>query len=615
MDILQQKRGLDLLYDLFIRGKSDVLRIPYTPSKTEMPEPASDYFPRATPESCGVESDRLRRLLVALESDRRVNMHAITVLCDGAVICEASAPGYDRSLPHVSYSMCKSVVGLAIGFLYDEGRIDLDKPAYRYFPQADLPRLSGKMKSVTVRHLLTMSSGASFAETGLATDTDWVRAFFSSDLRFEPGSDFSYNSMNTYILSALVRAITGEGLVDFLRPRLFAPLHIRHVFWEKCPRGIEKGGWGLYIAQEDVAKIAWMCLSGGMFEGQRILSEEWIREATEAKRTVPNEAGNYNYAYQIWRSRDERTYLFNGMLGQNTWVYPDKRLIVVMNAGNVEFFQQSRMLALIEEYLGQEEARSAVPLKPNNKALRALRMAEERFYATRVWARPLPQPGFFTRLLRRLRGELPLPLPAECDGLAGKRYTFSQNNSGILPLLIRLQQNNHTKGLRALTLERQGERFFVVFDEGEGAVYRLEFGFYDYARACLSIGGETYRVASAARFAVDEEGRRLLMLHIIFPEMAHDRRIKLYYEEGQVCLRLRENPGKDTLGSLLSGLSVSTPRSRGLLGLISSRLNFDYLFIKAYDKFEPLLFADGVDHHTPEELLLLSGEETAESEM
>lgn len=592
MDLLQQKRGLDLLYDLFIRGKGDVLRIPYTPSKTAMPEPVADYFPRATPESCGIESDRLRRLLQALEDDRGVNMHAITVLCDGAVICEATAPAYDRSLPHVTYSMCKSIVGLAIGFLYDEGRIDLDKPAYRYFSQADLPRLSGRMKNVTVRHLLSMSSGVSFAETGLATDTDWVRAFFSADLKFDPGSDFAYNSMNTYILSALVRSITGEGLVDFLRPRLFEPLHIRHVFWERCPRGIEKGGWGLYIAQEDMAKIGLMCLSLGTFEGKRILSEEWIREATQTKRIVPEEAGNYNYAYQIWRSRDERSYLFNGMLGQNTWIYPQKRLIVVLNAGNIEFFQQSAMLDLIEEYLGQEDVRAAIPLKPNKKALRALHVAEENFYAGRAWVKPLPQPSRLTRLWRRLRRQVPLPLPATCEELAGRQFTWQKNNSGILPLLVRLQQNNHTKGLRSLSFERQGERFFACFDEGEDTVYRVEFGFYDYRRACLTVGGESYRIACAARFTVDEEGRRLLMLHMVFPEMAHDRRIKLYYEGEQACLRLRETPGKETLSCLVRGMSVSAPRSRGIFSFISSRLNLDYFLIKAYDKFEPLLLSE-----------------------
>ena len=99
------------------------------------------------------------------------------MLCDGKVICEAAAPGYDRSLPHITYSMCKSVVGLAIGFLYDEGRIDLDEPAYRYLPQEKLPHLMGKTKNITVRHLLTMASGVAFAETGMATDTDGYAPF------------------------------------------------------------------------------------------------------------------------------------------------------------------------------------------------------------------------------------------------------------------------------------------------------------------------------------------------------------------------------------------------------------------------------------------------------
>ncbi len=591
MDLLQQKRGLDLLYDLFIRGKGDVLRIPYTPSKTAMPEPAADYFPRATPESCGIESGRLQDMLQALERDKQVNMHAITVLCDGKVICEAAAPGYDRSLPHITYSMCKSVVGLAIGFLYDEGRIDLDEPAYRYLPQEKLPRLMGKTKNITVRHLLTMASGVAFAETGMATDTDWIRAFFSSDLRFEVGSDFSYNSMNTYILSAIVCAISGEGLVDFLRPRLFAPLHIRNVFWETCPHGIEKGGWGLYIAQEDMAKIGHMCLSSGMFEGKRILSESWLRAATETKRIAPDEAGGYNYAYQIWRAREGEEYLFNGMLGQDTWLSPANGIVVVMNAGNNEFFQNSRMLDIVEGALGRGFRRAPAPLAPSRRALRALRLAEEGFYRSRMWVKPLREPGFFTRLVRRMRGLPPLPLPPACASLAGKRYEWQSNNSGILPLLVRLQQNNHTKGLRALSLERQGERFFACFDEGADAPYRLEFGFYGYRPACLKVGGEQYRVACMAAFTVDEEGREILMLHILFPELAHDRRIKLYYGEEQAALRLRERPGKETLTSLFRGMSLGAPRSRGLLSFVSNKLPLDYFLSRVYEKYEPLLLA------------------------
>ena len=602
MDLFQQKRGLDLLYDLLIRGKGgDILRIPYHPSKTVLPEPVEEYYPRATPESRGVESSRLSRMLAALEQDKHVNVHAISVLCDGAVICEATARPYDRSLPHVSYSLCKSITGMAIGLLRDEGRITLDEPAYRYFPQADLPgRLGGRMRAITVRHLLTMASGVAFAETGSATDTEWVRAFFSSDVKFEPGSDFAYNSMNPYILSALVRVITGEGLVEYLRPRLFDPLHIRHIFWETCPRGIEKGGWGLYIAQEDMLKLGQLCLDEGVFEGSRLISREWLAEACTTQRTTPESCGIYDYGYQIWHAREGGSYLFNGMLGQNVWVCPQNRMVVAVNAGNVEFFQKSSMLAIIEQTLGCGYRRPYDILPPDKRALRALRLREEHFYETRTWVKLLKEPGAFTRLMRRLRREVPHPLPAACAALSGKRFPLLENNSGILPLFVRLQQNNHTKGLRAIRPEKMGERFFVTFDEGEGALYRIEFGFYDYRPSLLEIGGERYRLCCAARFTVDEDGRALLMLHVVFPELAHERRFKLYYEEDPATLTLREVPGKELLAGLLR-MSMGEGRSRGLMGFIQSRLNMEYFLMKAYEKFEPVLLSDTPAAHERED--------------
>jgi hypothetical protein len=262
-----------------------------------------------------------------------------------------------------------------------------------------------------------------------------------------------------------------------------------------------------------------------------------------------------------------------------------------MNAGNNEFFQRSRMLDIVEEALGRGFCRDKTPLLPCKRDLRALRLTEEGFYRQRIWVKPLREPGCLTRLLRRLRGMPPLPLPPGCAVLAGKRYEWQSNNSGILPLLLRLQQNNHTKGLRALSFERQGERFFACFDEGEGALYRLEMGFYSYRPACLTVGGEQYRVACMAAFAVDEEGREILMMHILFPELAHDRRIKLYYGEEQAALRLRERPGKETLASLYRGMSIASPRSRGLLSFIGSKLPLDYFLSRAYEKYEPLLLA------------------------
>jgi CubicO group peptidase (beta-lactamase class C family) len=129
MDLGQQKRGFALLYDFFVRGVADVCQIPYAPSKTVSLPRTDNHFPRVTPESRGIESARIQAMLEELEHNSRVNMHAITVLCDGAVISEASVRPYDRRIPHETHSLSKSVVGLAIGLLLSEGRISRDESA------------------------------------------------------------------------------------------------------------------------------------------------------------------------------------------------------------------------------------------------------------------------------------------------------------------------------------------------------------------------------------------------------------------------------------------------------------------------------------------------------
>ena len=596
MELFKQKKTLDLVHDFFIRGKNDVARVSYYPQKTACPAPADDYFPRATPESRGIASEHLSAMLSELEHSNRTNLHSLTVLVDGAVICEASAPGYDRSLPHVTHSLCKSIVGLAIGMLTDKGLLDLDTPAFRFFSTEALPsRLSSKTKAITVRHLLTMSSGVSFAETGAVTSEDWVRSFFSAEVRFDPGSRFSYNSMNTYILSAIVRQVSGEGLADFLSARLFEPLHITQYFFERCPKDIEKGGWGLYIAQEDLCKIAHTCLSGGVFEGKRIISERFLVEAFSTHKITPREAGGYNYAYQTWCARDGQAYLFNGMLGQDVWISPDSRIAVITNAGNNEFFQQSAMLSIIEKYLGKGFSRAASALPRNKRALRALRLAEERFFCTRAWAEPIPEPHPLTRLWRRLLGHAERPLPPLCDRLSGGCYAFPQNNSGILPVFTRLMQNNHTRGIGTVSFIREGNRFFVCFDEGEGEFYRIEAGFYGYACGILNIRGELYRIACCAAFATDEDGHRLLKLDIVFPELSHTRRVKIFFDEEQVRLCLREVPGKEILSGLMASVPVSYPSAKGIVRFLRERVNLDYLLLKMYDKFEPTLICDLTD--------------------
>lgn len=587
LDFLQQAKGLGLLNDFFIKGKTDVAIVPYRPAKTAAGVPVADRFPRSAPEEKGVPCEQLTALLHALERSSKVNLHALTVLCDGAVICEVAAPGYDRRLPHVTHSMCKSLTSLAIGLLYDAGTVTLDTPVYRFFPPADIGRVSRDMKAVTVRHLLTMTSGANFNETGAATETDWVRAFFSYGNSGTPGTAFAYNSMNTYMLSAIVRAVTGEGLVSFLRPRLLEPLGIGDLFWEKCPKGIEKGGWGLYIAQEDAAALGWFCLNRGVApDGRRLLSEEYLDMATATQMETPADSGDFNYGFQIWPARDGRSFLFNGMLGQNVWVCPENRIVVVTNAGNGEFFQQSTMLRIVNDYLGPAFIRASGPLRTGIMTRRRYRRACAGFFENRAWIAPMPRPHWYVRLTRFVSRRPKEPLPGACRALCGKTFLLPDNNTGILPVFTRLMQNNHTAGLRALSFERDGERFFVTFDEGPER-YRLEAGFYRFAPGEIDVKGEHYRVSTRAGFAADEDGRRLLKLDIVFPELSHTRRVKVYFDEEETAVSLREIPGKEVVDRIVRSLPVSVPSTRKLVEVLMGRLPLDYFLDRIYDKFEP----------------------------
>ena len=124
-----------------------------------------------------------------------------------------------------------------------------------YFPDKNVLFRSPRINNITVRHLLNMTSGLKFNEVHSVVEKDWVRAILQSDCSFEPGTEFSYNSLNTYLLSAILCKKTGMGLVEYLTPRLFDPLGIHNVSWDVCPMGIEKGGWGLWLRTVDMAKL------------------------------------------------------------------------------------------------------------------------------------------------------------------------------------------------------------------------------------------------------------------------------------------------------------------------------------------------------------------------
>ena len=279
------KRSVELLTSISFGKDGDKSVVPYYPQKIATSGAEARYFKRQTPESLGVSSKRLYNMLCELEDENRSNIHNLLILRDGEVICECSRDGYDTNTWHLSHSMSKTVTGMAVGMLVDDGLLSLDDRLIDLIP--DVPYKDKKFPQITLEHLLAMQSGVPFAEAGAVTETGWCEAFFKSTLKFAPGTDFAYNSMNSYILAKIVTKITGKSLTEFLEERLFAPLHIQNYFWEIGPEGIEKGGWGLFLSPESWAKIGLMLMQYGVFEDKRILSEDWVEKSTRKHATAP----------------------------------------------------------------------------------------------------------------------------------------------------------------------------------------------------------------------------------------------------------------------------------------------------------------------------------------
>lgn len=573
-----KKRSVNLLSALAFGSDSSPSVVPYYPQKTEFSSYERRYFKRSTPEQHGISSKRIYSMLCALESERRANIHSLMVIAGGEVITECVRDGYDISLWQLSHSMSKTVTGMAIGLLFDEGRIELSARLVDVFPE--IPYKDKNFPLITVGHLLAMTSGVEFGEAGSVTESAWLRAFFASAVKFTPGSAFAYNSMNSYVLAAIVKRISGESLSGYLKWRLFAPLGITNYFWEMGPEGIEKGGWGLYMSAESWGKLGQMVLSGGKFEGETILSERWIEMSTKKQATSPVINGDFNYGYQLWVGRDEEDVLFNGMFGQNVWVCPKNGIVAVITSGNNELFQDSPALEIIRQYLGCD----IMDRDFERRDIRVLHEKESHFFDCRRWAVPLEKRR---GLLYWLGVRRSAQYDPRWNGLLGE-YIFAQNNVGMLPLIVRGMQNNLASSIELMRFEPSGDGVALVLVES-GVAYRIEIGLYEYKESVVDFRGEKYiiRVIGEARECAD--GAVEYRIEVVFPELPNTRMIRIFDVCGDsIGVELTENPN-NRLADAFIDRALAYPAVGFGLDFLEKRFGEGFLTRKVEDTFAPVL--------------------------
>ncbi len=579
-----KKRSIDLLTSLAFGTDGTPSVVPYYPQKTRVSGDEERFFRRSTPERHGISSKRIYNMLVSLESEKRANIHNLVILAGGEIISECSRDGYGVNVAHLSHSMSKTVTGMIIGILHSDGLIDLDDAIVDIFPE--IPYRDKRFANITVRHLLTMTSGVDFGEAGSITESKWTEAFFASSLRFAPGSKFAYNSMNSYILARVAERVSGKPFATLAGERFFAPLEIRNYLWEKSPEGTEKGGWGLYMSAESWAKVGYMFLSGGVFRERRILPREWVECSGRDGAQTGYVSGDFDYGYQIWYSREGGEYLFNGMLGQNVWICPKNDVVVVVMSGNNELFQDSPALEIIRRHLGGE-----INDELHRADYRVLRERETEFFDSRRWVRPREKKhGLFYWLGIRRRETFDV-LWSRVLG----EYRFGKNNDGMLPLVVRAMQNNLNSTLESLSLFRRNSELYLTFVES-GVKHILTVGLYEPRGAVLDFRGEKYIVKCMGEAILLADGTAEYRIELIFPELPNTRMLKITaMNDDRIRLELFETPNNKIVENLLSRVASFSSVASVSMEIIERRFGDGIIARTLRRAFCPMLIGASAD--------------------
>ena len=556
-----------------ILGKTGGTRVDYFPQKPDFPFDAvyEQAFVRATPESQGISSDLFAALLRELDTSKDTEMHHFMALRHSKVICECNFAPYPKGMWHITHSMCKSITGMAIGMLIEEEKLKLDENIYDIFPD-HINAFSKIFRPViTVENLLTMTSGVTFNESGIVSGNDWLGSFLNASVNGKPGTEFQYNSLNTYVLSAIVTKRTGETLTEYLTPRLFDPLGITKYYWETCPKGITKGGWGLFLCAEDMAKLGQLYLQRGKWNGQQLVSEYWIEISTARHLKTQNDT--YGYGYQLWMEQRPGSFEYNGMLGQNVIIYPDMDMVLVTNAGNKEMFQDCIMLNIIRKYFPVNyHPADVLPENPLSYSLLKrlcgeLENGENNNRSTSLrgrWKRNVVSRRKHSDKKYSYRISAAVDRPSDhhsfMRAVSGRTYVMEQQNIGIAPLFVQVFHNNMTDGISEISFTYDAGNFYVSFTEGE-VIHKLPVGFGRAADGCVDLHGEHYLVATLGEFARDENDIPVLKLEVTFIEECVKRKAHIFFhEDNGIEIRWNETPGKKMI---LAGLSSITEELSG----------------------------------------------------
>ena len=317
------------------------------PEESEAAFASLDYWPTedwrySSPETQGFDSSKLAQGLLEIKSNN-INIHSLMVVRNGEVILDAYFYPYDGSTLHDLASVTKSVTTTLIGIAIDQGRLELDTPILSFFPEYEVANRDSLKEKVTIRHLVSMSSGFSCIAVPdevtleeMTLSPDWIQFALDRPMAAEPGTRFVYDSLGMHLLSAILQKTTGMTALEYAKLNLFEPLGIKDVFWSDDPQGYTRGWGDLCLYPEDAAKIGLLFLYGGSWGEEQVVSSEWVTKATAKQMSTGTiKAEDYGYGWYISRE-DLFFFRADGTNGQRILVIPSMNLVLVTTGGGFE---------------------------------------------------------------------------------------------------------------------------------------------------------------------------------------------------------------------------------------------------------------------------------------
>jgi CubicO group peptidase (beta-lactamase class C family) len=475
----------------------------------------SDTLPRSIPEAEGVSSGDIIRFLEAVENSSH-ELHSFMFLRHGKVIAEGWWDPYRPDLKHTLYSTSKSFTSTAVGFAVSENLLSVNDRVISFFPEDLQDTISPFLSELTVKDLLMMSAGQDPDPTRLVVsrDSNWVKGFLSTPIVNEPGTKFLYNSLATYMLSAIVQQVTGERIVDYLTPRLFEPLGITGIDWETDSRGINTGGWGLRLKTEDMTKFGQLYLQKGNWNGQQILPEEWVEEATTMKIEQAPDVSEaikdssdwlQGYCYQFWCCRHQ-AFRADGAYGQFIIVIPDQDAVVAITAETPDMQGE---LNLVWEYLLPSMHEGELPANDRNAAALKQRLS--------LLALSPPEKS---------------DDPSFVSTISGKSFSIEPNENNVKSISFRFSDQ-----ICHLTIQSDTAVYELPFGSGvwqTGVTTRRGPNLLLGAKANLT-GLPPFKVAGSYRWN-DENTLRLVLRYI---ESPHTETMTCHFDQNKISVDIQ----------------------------------------------------------------------------